>query len=151
MTWQRYKLNLRNSLFLEEYFRVMEQFDSTLSSVIDSISGLKLSYYIPIVQLLHCKSYDITDRLFSLSLGIGCWLLVVGCRLWVVQYNLTNNQQFIPHNPQPKTNNPQPTTLYYALFLTVVNTFSCIFSEKYFLLFVIPLFHLCMVIVLIIK
>ena len=49
MTWQRYKLNLRNSLFLEEYFRVMEQFDFTLSSVIDSISGLKLSYYIPIV------------------------------------------------------------------------------------------------------
>ena len=28
MTWQRYKLNLRNSLLLEEYFRVMEQFDS---------------------------------------------------------------------------------------------------------------------------
>ena len=36
MTWQRYKLNLRNSLLLEEYFRVMEQFDSILSSVIDS-------------------------------------------------------------------------------------------------------------------
>ena len=34
MTWQKYKLNLRNSLLLEEYFRVMEQFDSTLSSVI---------------------------------------------------------------------------------------------------------------------
>ena len=28
------------------------------------------------------KSYDITDRLFSLSLGIG--MLVMGCRLWVV-------------------------------------------------------------------
>ena len=38
MTWQRYKLNLRNSLLLEEYFRVVEQFDSTLSSVIDSTS-----------------------------------------------------------------------------------------------------------------
>ena len=36
MTWQRYKLNLRNSLLLEEYFRVMEQFGSILSSVIDS-------------------------------------------------------------------------------------------------------------------
>lgn len=36
MTWQRYKFNLRNSLLLEEYFRVMEQFDSILSSVIDS-------------------------------------------------------------------------------------------------------------------
>lgn len=36
MTWQRYKLNLRNSLLLEEYFRVMEQFDTILSSVIDS-------------------------------------------------------------------------------------------------------------------
>ena len=29
MTWQRYKLNPKNSLLLEEYFRVMEQFDST--------------------------------------------------------------------------------------------------------------------------
>ena len=41
MTWRRYKLNLRNSLLSEEYFRVMEQFDSTLSSVIDSTLGLK--------------------------------------------------------------------------------------------------------------
>ena len=41
MTWQRYKLNLRNSLLLEEYFRVMEQFDSTLSSVIDSTLSLR--------------------------------------------------------------------------------------------------------------
>ena len=41
MTWRRYKLNLRNSLLLEEYFRVMEQFDSTLSSVIDSALGLR--------------------------------------------------------------------------------------------------------------
>lgn len=29
-------VNLRSSLLLEEYFRVMEQFDSILSSVIDS-------------------------------------------------------------------------------------------------------------------
>ena len=41
MTWQRYKLNLRNSLHLEEYFLVMEQFDSTLSSVIGSTLGLR--------------------------------------------------------------------------------------------------------------
>ncbi|OZT02917.1 hypothetical protein CHL74_13140 [Prevotella sp. 885] len=41
MTWRRYKLNLRNSLLSEEYFRVMEQFDSTLSSVIDSTLGLR--------------------------------------------------------------------------------------------------------------
>ena len=41
MTWQKYKLNLRNSLLSEEYFRVMEQFDSTLSSVIDSTLGLR--------------------------------------------------------------------------------------------------------------
>ena len=41
MTWRRYKLNQRNSLLSEEYFRVMEQFDSTLSSVIDSTLGLK--------------------------------------------------------------------------------------------------------------
>ena len=41
MTWRRYKLNLRNSLLSEEYFRVMEQFGSTLSSVIDSTLGLR--------------------------------------------------------------------------------------------------------------
>ena len=39
MTWRRYKLNLRNSLLSEEYFWVKEQFDSTLSSVIDSTLG----------------------------------------------------------------------------------------------------------------
>ena len=41
MTWQKYKLNLKNILLLEKYFRVVEQFDSTLSSVIDSILGLR--------------------------------------------------------------------------------------------------------------
>ena len=45
MTWQRYKLNLRNSLLLEEYFRVMEQFDTTFSSVIDSTLGLRCSMF----------------------------------------------------------------------------------------------------------
>ena len=39
----------------------------------------------------------------------------------------------------------------FCWFLTVVNTFPYTFSEKYFLLFVIPLFHLCMVIIVIIK
>ena len=41
MTWQIYKLNPRNSLLLEEYFSIMEQFDSSLSSVIDSTLGLR--------------------------------------------------------------------------------------------------------------
>ena len=41
MTWQKYILNLRNLLLLEEYFWVVEQFDSTLSSVIDSTLGLR--------------------------------------------------------------------------------------------------------------
>ena len=36
-------------------------------------------------------------------------------------------------------------------FLTVINTFSYTFYEKYFLLFVIPPFHLSMVIIVIIK
>ena len=40
---------------------------------------------------------------------------------------------------------------YFSLFLTAVNTFSCLFSEKYFLSFVIPPFHLVVVITLIIK
>ena len=37
------------------------------------------------------------------------------------------------------------------LVLTAVNTFSCLFSEKYFLSFVIPPFNLVVVITLIIK
>ena len=37
----KYKLNLRNSLLLEEHFRVMEQFDATWSSVIDSTLGVR--------------------------------------------------------------------------------------------------------------
>ena len=41
MTWRRHKLNLRNSLLLEEYFWVMKKFDSTLSSIIDSTLGLR--------------------------------------------------------------------------------------------------------------
>ena len=40
---------------------------------------------------------------------------------------------------------------HFCNFLTVVNTFPYTFSEKYFLLFVIPPFHLCMVIIVIIK
>ena len=41
MTWQKYKLNLKNILLLEKYFRVVEQFDSTLSSLIDSTLGFR--------------------------------------------------------------------------------------------------------------
>ena len=40
---------------------------------------------------------------------------------------------------------------YYTVFLTVVNTFSALFSEKYFFWFVIPPFHLCIVTTLIIS
>ena len=40
---------------------------------------------------------------------------------------------------------------YFSLFLTAVNTFSRLFSEKYFLSFVIPPFHLAVVITLIIS
>ena len=40
---------------------------------------------------------------------------------------------------------------YFSLFLTAVNTFSCLFSEKYFLSFEVPPFHLAVVIALIIS
>ena len=45
MTWQKYKLNLRNSLLLEVFFSIMEQFDSKLSSVIDSTLGMRCRLY----------------------------------------------------------------------------------------------------------
>ena len=42
-------------------------------------------------------------------------------------------------------------TSIFFLFLTAVNTFSCLFSEKYFLSFEVPPFHLAVVIALIIS
>ena len=41
ITWQKYKLNPRNLLLLGGLFSIMEKFDSTLSSVIDSTLGLR--------------------------------------------------------------------------------------------------------------
>ena len=55
MTWQRYKLYLRNSLLLEKYFRVMEQFDSTLFSVIVSTLGLR------------CRSFHFMARFLAMA------------------------------------------------------------------------------------
>ena len=55
MTWRRYKLNLRNSLLLEEYFWVVEQFDSTLSSVIDSTLGIR------------CRSFHFMARFLAMA------------------------------------------------------------------------------------
>ena len=40
---------------------------------------------------------------------------------------------------------------YFSLFLTAVNTFSYVFSEKYFLSVEVPPFHLDVVIILIIR
>ena len=105
----------------------------------------KHSYYLVKAQLLQPKSLVITNCLFSLSLGV--WLLVMGCWLSVVQYNLTNNRQ----PTTPKKCFPMKCKSYFVQFLTIVKTFSYLFSEKYFLLFVIPPFHPCMVISLILN
>ena len=82
-------------------------------------------------------------------------MLVVGCWLWVVGSIVQSNHQPTTNNQQPTTQNLQPTTYtpqsYFALFLTAVNTFSHLFPEKYFLLFVIPPFHLRIVTTLIIN
>ena len=50
-----------------------------------------------------------------------------------------------PDNPQPFLGlilHLESISPYLCSFLTVVNTFSASFQEKYFLSFVIPLFHL---------
>ena len=47
MTWQKYKKNLRNSLLLEEFFSIMEQFDTLLVQTIDSTLGLVLAAQTP--------------------------------------------------------------------------------------------------------
>ena len=54
-TWRRYKLNLRDSLLLGNYFWVIEQFDSTLSSVIDSTLGLR------------CRSFHFMARFLAIA------------------------------------------------------------------------------------
>ncbi len=61
MTWQKYKLNLRNSLLLEEYFLVMEQFDSTLSSVIDSTLGLRCRLFGYQSQMSGCHEVSVIN------------------------------------------------------------------------------------------
>ena len=91
---------------------------------------------------------------FSLSLGV--WLLVMGCRQLVVGKIGQSNQQPKTNNRKPITNTPKKCfpmkcQSYFVQFLTVVKTFSYLFSEKYFLLFVIPPFHHGMVISLILN
>ena len=59
-----------------------------------------------------------------------------------------------PDNPQPFLGlilHLESISPYLCSFLTVVNTFSAPFHEKYFLSFVIPLFHLMSVTALIIN
>ena len=55
LSYAKYILNLRNSLLLEEYFRVVEQFDSTLSSVVDSTLGLR------------CRSFHFMARFLAMA------------------------------------------------------------------------------------
>ena len=55
MTWQKYKFNQKNSLFLEKYFRVMEQFNTILSSVTDSTLGLR------------CRSFHFMARFLAMA------------------------------------------------------------------------------------
>ena len=55
LSYAKYILNLRNSLLLEEYFRVVEQFDSTLSSVVDSPLGLR------------CRSFHFMARFLAMA------------------------------------------------------------------------------------
>ena len=55
VTWQRYKLNLRNLLLLREIFSIMEQFDSTLSSGIVSTLGLR------------CRSFHFMARFLAMA------------------------------------------------------------------------------------
>ena len=57
MTWQKYKFNQKNSLFLEKYFRVMEQFNTILSSVTDANSTSKCK-----ITKCFCKSTPLVLR-----------------------------------------------------------------------------------------
>ena len=45
MTWQKYKQNLRNSLLLEDFFSIMEQFDALLVQTIDATLRLRCTLF----------------------------------------------------------------------------------------------------------
>ena len=95
------------------------------------------------------------------------WLLVIHFYIW---YCLPDSFYFIFYIPETSSRvtlatlgisfQPNLSVLLFGClvvwllnwqFLMFVNTFSCTFSEKYFLSFVIPPFHLCIVTTLIIS
>ena len=73
-------------------------------------------------------------------------------------YCFEKNYPFNPFNPcskhspvNVKKDRQKKYQPCFVLFLTVINTFSALFSKKYFLLNVIPPFHLAPIIILIIS
>ena len=80
-------------------------------------------------------------------------ILLSGC-LVDSQTKQQNTQSTKRQNTQSTKQQDNQTTkqlVYFGNYLTVINIFSCTFSEKYFLSFVIPPFHLDVIITLIIS
>ena len=72
-------------------------------------------------------------------------ILLSGCLV----DNQTKQQK--TQSTKQQDNKTTKQLVYFGNYLTVINIFSCTFSEKYFLSFVIPPFHLDVIITLIIS
>ena len=80
-------------------------------------------------------------------------ILLSGCLVdsQTKQQNTQSTKQLNNKTHNQLNNKTTKQLVYFGNYLTVINIFSCTFSEKYFLSFVIPPFHLAVIITLIIS
>ena len=77
MTWQKYKKNLRNSLLLEEFFSIMEQFDTLLVQTIDSTLGLRCTFFgYQYSEILRSLITRLRSQFVTLKIKIEIWQII---------------------------------------------------------------------------
>ena len=77
MTWQKYKKNLRNSLLLEEFFSIMEQFDALLVQTIDSTLGLRCTLFgYQYSEILRSLITRLRSQFVTLKIKIEIWQII---------------------------------------------------------------------------
>ena len=77
MTWQKYKKNLRNSLLLEDFFSIMEQFDALLVQTIDSTLGLRCTLFgYQYSEILRSLITRLRSQFVTLKIKIEIWQII---------------------------------------------------------------------------
>ena len=77
MTWQKYKKNLRNSLLLENFFSIMEQFDTLLVQTIDSTLGLRCTLFgYQYSEILRSLITRLRSQFVTLKIKIEIWQII---------------------------------------------------------------------------